>query len=145
MVYGLIYLSQESVAFDNNELVELGAKANSRNQLLGITGLLTYKSGTFIQYIEGSKAALHELFEIIKKDQRHEITSFFEFEKIDERLFPDWAMRYYSYNQWIEIRCEDIVNEILSTMSVNVYGKDLIGKMLLSNMKTIARHARTGS
>ena len=44
-------------------------EARERNQQLGVTGLLLYKDGDFIQLLEGDKATVKALFQdSIRKD-----------------------------------------------------------------------------
>lgn len=65
-----------------------------RNTRAGITGLLLYQSGAFIQALEGEKAALTELFEKISHDPRHHRVIRLIQGPIQERNFPNSAMAF---------------------------------------------------
>ncbi len=65
-----------------------------RNTRAGITGLLLYQSGAFIQALEGEKATLTELFEKISHDPRHHHLIRLIQGPIAERIFPNSAMAF---------------------------------------------------
>ena len=55
-MHQLVYVSAATHAFTKSELLELLNKARANNQRLGITGLLLFKDGDFIQLLEGDKS-----------------------------------------------------------------------------------------
>ncbi len=62
MIY-LVYVSSATKLFSEAELVELLRQARARNSHSGITGMLLYSNGNFIQVIEGEETivlALHQ-------------------------------------------------------------------------------------
>lgn len=73
----LIYVSRASNEFakaasvDGRVIRELAEICNTNNRALGITGLLIYGRGRFVQLLEGSHASVHELYGIIREDPRH--------------------------------------------------------------------------
>lgn len=69
-------------------------QANTNNQKTGITGILLYRSGLFMQYLEGSKNAVQNLYTKIKKDPRH--TSLIKMHEryTRARVFKNWAMEF---------------------------------------------------
>ena len=67
-------------------------KAREHNPVSGITGILCYGGGIFLQAIEGGRMQVSELFGAIQKDQRHKDVALLHFEEISERRFGGWSM-----------------------------------------------------
>lgn len=93
-MYNICYLSSASVPFTESELKELLVRARQNNLSQGITGMLLYKEGNFLQIIEGDESAVSKLYSKIAKDSRHHgITELFS-EAIAHRAFSDWSMAF---------------------------------------------------
>lgn len=58
----------------------------------GITGILCYGGGIFLQAIEGGRMAVNELYAHIQKDPRHKDVVLLHYEEILERRFGGWTM-----------------------------------------------------
>lgn len=76
------------------ELDDILKKSRENNIQKGITGILAYHEGNFIQLLEGEKQDVTALYEKIAKDDRHCFI-----EKILEgynaaKEFPDWSMAF---------------------------------------------------
>ncbi len=93
-IHQLVYVSAASQAFQKSELLELLTKAREKNRLMGVTGLLLYKEGDFIQLLEGEREAVRRLFETIQADPRHSGTIVLHEGEADQRLFADWSMGF---------------------------------------------------
>jgi hypothetical protein len=89
-----IYSSAASNKFREDDLPELLKKAQSANEGLGITGMLVYINGNFLQVIEGAEASVDELFAKISKDPRHKRIFVIVREPVTSRSFGDWSMGY---------------------------------------------------
>jgi hypothetical protein len=70
-VYRLIYVSSAVRLFSEAELENLLTESRQGNNSVGITGLLLYKDGNFMQCLEGSKDAVGTLMDKISRDPRH--------------------------------------------------------------------------
>ncbi|MDX1572338.1 MAG: BLUF domain-containing protein [Xanthomonadales bacterium] len=70
-IYHLIYTSDAVRELSNGELHELVEGARENNQITGITGLLLYQDGGFIQILEGEKVEVEGIFDLIRSDPRH--------------------------------------------------------------------------
>lgn len=90
----LVYVSVESHPLSEADLVEILKKAREKNSRLGITGMLLYRDGFFIQCLEGEKSAVEELYAVIKLDKRHKNVLTVSQTKIAERTFQDWTMGF---------------------------------------------------
>ena len=58
----------------------------------GITGILCYGGGVFLQAIEGGRMAVNDLYGHIQKDPRHKDVVLLRYEEISERRFGGWTM-----------------------------------------------------
>ena len=90
----IVYVSFAKKALSEKQLQDLLKGIRKKNKEKGVTGLLLYNDGSFIQVIEGSEDTIKHLFEVITKDGRHNnIVKLLE-EPIENRAFPDWYMGY---------------------------------------------------
>lgn len=93
-MYHLIYTSYAYREFLERDLFELLDKSRTDNKKMGITGMLLYLEGKFIQVLEGSEEAVKKIYHKISLDDRHHrVTTIIEGES-PERLFKDWLMGF---------------------------------------------------
>lgn len=76
------------------ELLELLEFARRHNAAAGITGMLLYKDGNFIQALEGPEAAVRALYRRIQLDTRHRGILKLLDEPIAARRFEHWSMGF---------------------------------------------------
>ena len=91
----MVYISFSS----SDELSETGLndllkEIRKKNKAKGVTGLLLYNNGTFIQVIEGERSIIEDLFKKLEQDARHNTIVVLLKEKIEKRSFPNWSMGY---------------------------------------------------
>jgi len=67
-------------------------ECRSRNPNSGITGVLCYGGGIFLQVIEGGRMAISQLYNQIQRDARHKDVVLLHYEEISERRFSGWTM-----------------------------------------------------
>ncbi|GAB4203496.1 MAG: BLUF domain-containing protein [Tibeticola sp.] len=91
MLVRLLYASR---AVDPSPAVIEDILAQSRqfNPTCGITGILVYGGGIFLQALEGGRAAVNELYGHIVRDPRHKDVVLLHYEEITERRFGGWTM-----------------------------------------------------
>lgn len=75
-----------------SELEKMLVNARRRNQDQGLTGLLMYSGGHFLQVLEGEQRFVDRLFAKIETDKRHRNVQKLSLIKCDERLFSKWSM-----------------------------------------------------
>jgi hypothetical protein len=68
------------------------AQSRMHNPASGITGILCYGGGIFLQALEGGRMAVSELYGHIQKDARHKDVVLLSYEEISERRFGGWTM-----------------------------------------------------
>lgn len=93
-LYRLIYTSFRLPACNEKEIDNILASCKKNNPKRDITGILLHSEKRFIQYIEGSKEEVEELYQLIQGDPRHTSVNKRNFEPIDKRIFPSWEMGY---------------------------------------------------
>ncbi len=67
-------------------------QSRQHNPECGITGILCYGGGIFLQAIEGGRMAVSELYGHIQRDVRHKDVMLLHYEEITERRFGGWTM-----------------------------------------------------
>lgn len=97
-IYYHVYISQATQPFTSEELTELLRKARENNSKLGVTGLLLYQDGVFMQALEGSEEAVTSLVNRIEADPRHRRMMKLLSGHQTERQFPDWSMGFRDLN-----------------------------------------------
>ena len=91
MLVRLLYASR---AIDSSGAATDVILAQSRihNPASGITGILCYGGGIFLQALEGGRNQVSELYGHIQKDPRHKDVVLLHYEEISERRFGGWTM-----------------------------------------------------
>jgi hypothetical protein len=97
-LFQVVYVSTAAKPFTRAELMELLRQSVRRNTAAGITGLLLYKDGNFMQVLEGEEAAVVSLFSKISRDPRHHHVIPLLHERIEQRHFPNSAMAFRDLN-----------------------------------------------
>ncbi|NRF66200.1 BLUF domain-containing protein [Aquincola sp. S2] len=92
MLVRLMYASRAVPTLDQDELHNILRQSKHNNPQHGITGLLCYSSGIFIQALEGGRSAVSRLYGRIAADPRHGELILLNYEEIGERRFAGWAM-----------------------------------------------------
>ena len=91
MLVRLLYASR-AVDAATAEIDSILAQSRQGNPGLGITGILCYGGGIFLQAIEGGRNAVSELYGHIQRDPRHKDVILLHYEEISERRFSGWTM-----------------------------------------------------
>ncbi|MFD2180413.1 BLUF domain-containing protein [Veronia pacifica] len=91
----IIYISSAEHPFSDRELDELLEDIRQRNQSTGVTGMLLYRDGDFIQAIEGPNDHLVCLYEKICRDNRHYGVREMSKLAISERAFDATPMAFH--------------------------------------------------
>jgi hypothetical protein len=87
-------MSTAQILFTPARIEELLHQSRVNNTREGITGLLIFRDGTFMQVLEGPQEAVERLYRKVKADERHyAVVTLFE-GPITERRFPRWAMDF---------------------------------------------------
>lgn len=90
----LVYTSIASPDLTEESVQSMLAAAREHNASAEITGLLLFRTGTFIQFLEGAAEEIDQLIGRIRRDDRHQDVRVIIEEPVDHRRFPDWRMGY---------------------------------------------------
>ena len=89
-----IYLSNAVTLMDSAALSTLLDSCKRNNESHGITGLLVYSDGNFMQVLEGERAVVESTYQRICEDGRHHHVMRMIDEPIRERHFRNFAMAF---------------------------------------------------
>ena len=93
-MFQLVYASTAVKLFSGSELLELLPHYREKNLRLGITGLLLYKHGSFMQALEGEEETVRALYDTIREDPRHHHVLTLMALPVAARQFPNWSMGF---------------------------------------------------
>ncbi|QIN80232.1 hypothetical protein GBA65_18810 [Rubrobacter marinus] len=93
-MFFLTYASTATQDLSKADLNELLAQCRKNNADLGVTGMLLYKDGNFMQVLEGEESTVRSLYAKIGGDPRHKGEILLQQGTLEERQFPGWSMGY---------------------------------------------------
>jgi hypothetical protein len=96
MLSQVIYSSAAVAPFSEAELSSLLAIARTNNERVGVTGMLLYHEGSFLQVLEGEASAVDAVFQRIGRDKRHHRVMPLLRREMDGRHFESWRMGFAS-------------------------------------------------
>ncbi len=92
--YSIVYLSTAIAQLSEGASLQLLRRARFANKQAGITGVLMYGGGQFMQVLEGCSAAVRRLYARIQTDPRHSRLEKIADGPIPHREFTDWHMSF---------------------------------------------------
>ena len=92
MLVRCLYASRAVEPLAPHALERILEKSRKNNPPRGITGLLCYSNGTFVQVLEGGRETVSSLLGTLFTDNRHTSLQLLLFEEIAERHFGNWNM-----------------------------------------------------
>jgi hypothetical protein len=97
-MHQIVYTSTATEHLSSADLNKLLLGARHRNKTLGVSGMLVFHGGTFLQALEGEKRAVNEIFASILTDPRHsDIEVLHRGPGFDQRVFGDWSMGFADF------------------------------------------------
>jgi Sensors of blue-light using FAD len=92
MLVRLMYASRAADSVDQEALLAILRKSKAENTANGITGVLCFSGGIFLQLLEGGRQQVNTLYNRIAADERHRDVVLLSYEEIGERRFAGWSM-----------------------------------------------------
>ncbi|MFN3361670.1 MAG: BLUF domain-containing protein [Pseudanabaenaceae cyanobacterium] len=92
-LHRLIYLSYARAGIGYSDLRDIMDKSEVNNAQAGITGMLCYGNGIFLQILEGNRKMVNQTYHRIVQDHRHHSPEIIDFRAIQARNFPEWSMK----------------------------------------------------
>jgi len=77
-----------------SELATLLRVASTNNARLGVSGILCYAHGKFLQALEGERSVVNGLYRRILQDPRHQNCEIVSCSEISAFQFAEWSMRH---------------------------------------------------
>lgn len=93
-LYSLVYTSVATREVDDDELAALLETSRRTNEAAEITGMLLYRRGRFIQFLEGREDDVRALMDRIRADGRHTGVRVLLSGREPRRQFAEWSMGY---------------------------------------------------
>jgi hypothetical protein len=93
-LHQLVYVSSATAPFAQDDLLALLEQSRKRNGSVGVTGILLYCDGNFMQVLEGPRHAVFATHQRIQGDARHRGLITLRNAAIPARSFPDWSMAF---------------------------------------------------
>lgn len=90
----IIYISCSVEPFGDAELDRLLEASRRNNHALGLTGLLLYRDGDFMQILEGEEDAVRRVYARVLADPRHQHVVMLDESPIIKRSFGEWSMGF---------------------------------------------------
>lgn len=94
IIHQLVYVSSATRLFTPADLLALLDQSRRRNGAVGITGMLLYREGNFMQVLEGDAEAVKATHQRIAKDPRHRGLITLRNATVPKRSFGQWSMAF---------------------------------------------------
>ncbi|WP_189338356.1 BLUF domain-containing protein [Sphingobium sp. SCG-1] len=88
----IVYLSKATIAGDEADLAAIFDQSRHNNAIDGVTGLLWFEGGWFLQAFEGPAESVAPTFARIRADTRHTNITILVDRPISQREFGTWTM-----------------------------------------------------
>jgi hypothetical protein len=92
MLVRLLYVSRSVHPETPDETESILNSSREHNIANGITGVLCFGGGIYLQAIEGGRNQVNALYSHIVKDPRHKDVVVLAYQEISERRFGGWTM-----------------------------------------------------
>jgi hypothetical protein len=93
-MYLVIYVSTATRRLSDDDLNAILEQSREWNSSVDITGMLLYKGGNIMQFLEGEKEEVISLLNKIRVDPRHHGLIVLVQEEHQDREFDQWSMAY---------------------------------------------------
>ena len=127
-----VYSSVASDRFNEEDIPQLLNHARAANAKRGVSGMLVYINGNFLQIVEGEADIVDPLIAMIGHDVRHKRVSLLIREPIAVRSFNNWSM---GFETLLPADVGDLVGEndfFESSTCVSALDPGLVKTILLS-------------
>jgi hypothetical protein len=92
MLVRLMYASRAADSVNSDDLAAILKKSKTNNPPIGVTGVLCFSDGIFLQVLEGGRSPVSGLYNKIAGDPRHHDVVLLSYEEVHERSFAGWSM-----------------------------------------------------
>ena len=92
MLVRLMYASRAADSVGHDELSAIIKRSQTHNAEIGVTGVLCFSGGVFLQALEGGRSVVNALYNRIAQDPRHRDVVLLNYDEVSERRFAGWSM-----------------------------------------------------
>ena len=125
----LLYVSQVASSAEESALLALREKAQLSGANPEITGLLLYRRGFFMQYLEGPNETIIKLFRRLRATNSHSNVRVMGQGSFSKRLFADWSI-WWVANQSSSPSSEALIDLLETVLSSKTISSDEIAAVL---------------
>lgn len=93
-IFHLVYLSKAAEDISYSDIMNILEVSRRNNIREGITGVLIFRDGYFLQLLEGNQAAVHKILNAIRQDDRNYSLRVLIESLSERRIFKDWSMAF---------------------------------------------------
>jgi hypothetical protein len=119
-MYYLIYTSKAINIPSEEALRKLMQQCLPLNKRLSISGLLIYINGCYLQVLEGEKKQVLDLYDKIRKDERHDkIITLIEGD-LTQCNYPQWTMEFIAKRKVAKLNFVNLANKEITVIAPTV-------------------------
>jgi hypothetical protein len=134
MMFYMLYMSTAVKPMRYDDFSALLQQCRDSNDKHGITGMLLYQNGTFMQMLEGERQVVLDLYDKILKDGRHTGVHTVLTGNIEKRNFEDWSMGFFNMDKAGEFpQYGDYIDQKLALRSFEPGSQDAYEFMMMFN------------
>ena len=122
LIKTMSYTSLARLDLTAGDLIQIHETAKRLNALDGISGLLIFNGTRFLQIIEGDEAAIDDLVERLRRDDRHSGVEIRDCRYVEHRAFSDWAMELVQVNAGYLAAKEEIEASLPGDLPTDISG-----------------------
>jgi hypothetical protein len=131
----LVYVSFETRPMTAQDITDILTTARKFNTEQDITGMLLYRTGYFIQALEGEEDRVKALYQKIARDPRHRNVLMIYNGSITERSFTNWSMGFKNLDEVDPSKLEGYTDFLQSPASPEMIGDGSRAKAFLELFK----------
>jgi len=117
----IVYISSAKLGLTHGEILNIIEDSRINNEKNGLTGLLLFNSGNFMQLVEGEESDVDALYKKIEKDRRHAEVKLLLKESITHRNFSNWTMGFKNIEKLKEINPGFFSSFLTDDLNFSVY------------------------
>jgi hypothetical protein len=106
----IVWISEATKMFSEHDLIALLERSRANNERSGITGLLLYQHGSFMQFMEGEETKVMAIYNhrIMTSHLHRDVTLMLKME-IENRIFGNWSMGFMTADSKLAARVPGFV------------------------------------
>lgn len=130
-MYQLLYISDAAGEVTDGSLRSLVDQAQQRNSACGITGVLMYSRGRFLQVLEGPESEVRAVFRSIQEDDRHTNVRVLVEGDVESRRFDAWSMGLVDLEKTLDFHSVKLLEQVGELFDAETRSPDEIVPLML--------------